>query len=345
MSQVEAQKVLNEALQKEIPAKNKKRRFTPSPPIPTACCSEEELIDESTFGKSTQWTTCDGRRFFPAGKTLKPLIPGVYEIKFAHDKGYFLELIQVKTEGLIRFPDSESEKVITEIQNFWTKKKIYADYGLSYKRGIILWGPPGSGKSCTIQIVMADVIERRGVVFKFNTDPSSFHAGIRIFREIQPDTAMVVLMEDIDALLEEYGESEVLNLLDGVDKIENVVFLATTNYPEKLGARIINRPSRFDKRFLMPHPNKVSRKIYFEYLKSNSSMVQESVKKRENDILLEIDKWVKDTEGFSIAHLKELFIGVCILGDSYQDILETLKIMNEEKPKSSDTDSPMGFVS
>ena len=40
----------------------------------------------------------------------------------------------------------------------------------------------------------------------------------------------------------------------------------TTNYPEKLGARIINRPSRFDKRFKIDLPNAESRKIYFEYL-------------------------------------------------------------------------------
>ncbi|MFK5088309.1 AAA family ATPase, partial [Klebsiella pneumoniae] len=73
-------------------------------------------------------------------------------------------------------------------------------------------------------------------------------------------------MEDIDATLEIYNESTVINLLDGVDRVDKIVFLATTNYPEKLGTRIMNRPSRFDKRFKVGYPTDNTRKIYLEHL-------------------------------------------------------------------------------
>jgi SpoVK/Ycf46/Vps4 family AAA+-type ATPase len=250
-------------------------------------------------------------------------------------KGIFFQKIPVMTDGLIRFPETNSEKVIEEIQKFWTREEAFKDHGLNYKRGIILWGPPGSGKSCTIQLVISDVIERGGVCFKFN-NPELFCEGIRIFREVQPTTEVVVLMEDIDSIIEANGESEVLNLLDGVDQVEKVVYLATTNYPELLGARILNRPSRFDKRFKMGHPKKRSRRIYFEHLISDEEI-------REYGI--DLNRWVKDTDGMSIAHLKELFIAVCIFGNDYQEAIMTLQSMVEEHPKSSEDDiSGFGFV-
>lgn len=326
---VESQRALNGILQKHQVVKFYKDMGTK---MSNRGKMMEDDEDEK-FGRMTQWATTDGTRFFPAGKTFSLLQPGVYEVKYSNSKGYYFEKVQVKTEGLLRFPEGESEKVVAEIQNFWTKETIYADFGLTYKRGIILWGPAGSGKSSTIQIVMHDVIERDGVVFKFNAEPHMLLEGIRLFREVQPETKIVILMEDIDSLLEEYGESEVLNILDGVDKIERVVFLATTNYPEKLGDRIINRPSRFDKRFRMPHPNKKCRRIYFEHLLQKNDKIE-----------IDLDCWVKETDGFSIAHLKELFIGVCILGEDYKEAISTLRAMIEEHPKSADdSENNFGF--
>ena len=298
------------------------------PRMPQYAASNDEAEEPAKFGKMSQWTSADGTRFFPAGRTVPLLEPSVYEIKYCSNRGHYWEQIPVKTEGLLRFPDGNSEKVIQEIQNFWDREQQFRDFGLTYKRGIILWGPPGSGKSSTIQIIISDVISRDGVVFKFNIVPPLFLEGIRMFREIQPDTRIVILMEDIDSILDDYGESDVLNILDGVDKIEKVCFIATTNYPELLGDRIINRPSRFDKRFKMPHPNGKSRKLYFEHLFSQHETVKN---------IYNIARWVKDTDKMSIAHLKELFIAVCILGEKYEDAIAVLQAMVEDKLTSDDT--------
>lgn len=144
-------------------------------------------------------------------------------------------------------------------------------------------------------------------------------------------------MEDIDSIIETNSESEVLNVLDGVNQIDKVVFLATTNYPERLGDRIINRPSRFDKRFKIGHPNAESRRIYFEFIIGGKEKVEE--------LKIDLERWVNDTEEFSIAHLKELFVAVVILGDSYEDAIETLTAMREENLSSKDDEvrKPMGF--
>lgn len=286
--------------------------------------------------KNVQWTTSDGKIFIPASSTADKLTPGVYEIYSSPQTGVYFEKIPVLSSGLIRFPETNSEKVVEEIQKFWTKENIFLQYKLAYKRGIMLWGPGGSGKSSLIQIIMQDVIDRDGVVIKF-TYPQLFNEGIRKFREIQPDTPIVVLMEDIDSILEIYPESEVLNILDGINQIHKVCFLATTNYPEKLGARIINRPSRFDKRFKIGNPNEESRRLYLEHIMG---------KEKIEELKIDLDLWVKDTEDFSIAHLKELFTAVVILGDDYDDALEVLSLMREEKVHSADDEykNPMGFM-
>lgn len=281
-----------------------------------------------------QFSTSDGTRFYPASSTVPSLLPGIYDIQIDNMKGLYFQKIKVRTDGLLRFPETNSEKVIEEISKFWEREEIFKKYKLNYKRGIFLWGPAGSGKSSTIQLICEDVIKRNGVVFKF-TSPGLFCDGIRIFREIQPSCPIVVLMEDIDSIVDSYNESEILNILDGVDQIEKVVYLATSNYPERLGQRILNRPSRFDKRFKMGHPKKGSRKIYFE------NLIDKETQSKHN---IDIDKWVDDTENMSIAHLKELFVAVCILGNSYEESINTLINMMEDVPNSSeDESSKIGF--
>ena len=301
---------------------------------PMECGSEACESGEEKLTGLVQWTSHDGKRFVPASRTAQHLVPGAYEVCHSQSIGLFFQKFAVKTEGLLRFPQTNSERVVREIQTFWDKEAIFREYKLAYKRGIMLWGPPGSGKSCTVQLIMKDVIERDGIVIKFG-HPTLFTEGMRVFREIEPKTPGVVLMEDIDSILEIHNESEVLNILDGVDHVERIVFLATTNYPERLGARILNRPSRFDKRFKIGHPNAESRMLYFKHIIGTDKRIKE--------LKIDLEKWVKDTEGFSIAHLKELFVAVTILGDDYKEAVDTLASMKDNISSSQDEVSYMGF--
>jgi SpoVK/Ycf46/Vps4 family AAA+-type ATPase len=122
-----------------------------------------------------------------------------------------------------------------------------------------------------------------------------------------------------------------------VNQIERAVFLATTNYPENLGARIINRPSRFDKRFFIGHPDLESRKLYLRHIIGDAKIAA---------LNIDVDKWVEDTDEFSIAHLKELFTAVVILGDEYEAAIETLRSMREQRISSDEDEArrSMGFA-
>ena len=116
--------------------------------------------------------------------------------------------------------------------------------------------------------------------------------------------------------------------------MNKVFFLATTNYPNKLGHRVMNRPSRFDKRFRIGFPSAESRRVYLEHL-----IGEENIPK----LKIDIKKWVADSDEFSVAHLKELFVAVVILGDSYDQALKTLRNMKEEV-NDKDYQANLGFV-
>lgn len=265
--------------------------------------------------KFSQWTTPDGIHYLPAGEVQKTLPPGYYEMERSM-QGIYFKRKPTKTESLIRFPDSNSDAIIEEIEKFWDMEDKFRESDIPYKRGIMMYGPPGSGKTCTLRLIVKNLVEsRNGVVFDF-PGVNLLKDGYEILRQIHPDTPVIFLMEDIDALLRRYDESEILNLLDGMYGIDRTVFVATTNHPEKLGSRIMNRPSRFDKRFFIDMPNEEARRMYIK-----SKLIGES-----DDV---VNKWVNDTGGFSIAHLKELYVATKILGDDYNRAVSVLKTMKD----------------
>lgn len=56
----------------------------------------------------------------------------------------------------------------------------------------------------------------------------------------------------------------------------------------------------------------------------------EYITKKVKELGINLEQWVKDTKDFSIAHLKELFVAVVILGDTYDDAIKTLRSMKDQ---------------
>lgn len=276
---------------------------------------EDEKNDEQQ--DYIQWMSSNNKIFFPASKNVKVLVPGFYEIGESMSAGLFFKKVALNTEELIHFPETNIDEVVEEIETFWDRESKFREAGLAFKRGILMYGPPGSGKTSAVKMILNNIVKRGGVVIKFE-NPNTFSAGMKTMREIQADTPVVCLMEDLDSILEWNSESRVINVIDGMEGFDKIVFLATTNYPEKLGSRIMNRPSRFDKRIFIGMPNAESRRIYLK------------AKLEGKDAPGGIDKWVEDSDGFSIAHLKEMVVAVTILGKEYDETVRRLKSMADK---------------
>lgn len=185
----------------------------------------EDEDDDMKAGSICQWMTDDDTQFCPAGKTVQVLPPGMYNIVDDPRRGIIFDKVPIKTQGLLKLKGTDSSEVCDEISDFWNKEERYRKHKIAYKRGILLWGPAGTGKSSTIQIIVEDVVNRGGICVIFD-DPYSFRRAMRRFREIQKETPVVVIMEDIDSTIEEYSETEVLNILDGLENVDKMVFLA-----------------------------------------------------------------------------------------------------------------------
>lgn len=279
----------------------------------------------------TEWTAWNSNKFIPSkeSKIVKNVDPGIYKIRFTNDIGYYLFKKNHTTDELLEFPSSIHTSVLNEIKNFNSLRENFEKYKFAYKRGILLHGKPGSGKSCTIALVIKYYIEElNGVVFTINngSDLDSFMEFVpETFRQIESDRPLLVVIEDLDGLCYSADlETRLLQILDGLDQFENVVYMATTNYIEKLKERIINRPSRFDRRIYVPFLSYADRLYYFQQKISE-----------EDKHNVEIKKWAYDTEDMSIAHLSELIKLVLVFKQPYEQSISELRELNNCKKLSS----------
>ncbi|OGM10648.1 hypothetical protein A2Z67_00130 [Candidatus Woesebacteria bacterium RBG_13_36_22] len=280
--------------------------------------------------KRTQWSVSGFGKFIATSQTLKKLKPSIYTFEKFGPQLIFCES-PTNVDKLIQFPDSLFDIIEKEIDKFWGMNNSFKEYGFLHRRGYLLYGPAGSGKSCLVQRIISNVIEKDGLVFICNCNPYFVSDCLKLFREVEPDRKIVCVFEDIDALVTDHGEADVLMLLDGENQVDHVINIATTNYPERLDKRIVARPRRFDRVIKIRMPGKEIRKVFFQH-KLNGRGPE-----------LGLDEWIDATDGFSFASLSELVISVCCLGNSFDESVERLREISTAKPSSEEFNSRIGF--
>jgi len=98
--------------------------------------------------------------------------------------------------------------------------------------------------------------------------------------------------------------------------------VATTNYPERLDQRFVDRPSRFDTIREIGMPTAMARQVYLQTKEPSLGA-------------FELAEWVEQSEGFSIAHLRELIILCRCYHKPLAEAIERLSLMRSESPSSS----------
>lgn len=271
----------------------------------------------------TKWIKRGTNTYFPTDNSETHMLieGGIYQIRYTQETGFYLLKKSLNLDELIDLPMPEGKELLNGIRTFWNRKDKFSEYGYAYKRGILLYGVPGGGKTCLINLLCKELIDKmQGVIFTISDDND---LGLyttfmpEIYRVIEKDRPIISVIEDVDNLCQSRDtESKLLNVLDGIDQLENIVYIATTNYTERLSERIVNRPNRFDRRIEVKSPNDECRRIYFEH-KLKSHDLQN----------IDINKWIKKTKGMTMAHLGEVIKSVIILGNDFQETIDTLESM------------------
>lgn len=247
---------------------------------------------------------------------LQKIEPGVYSVDYNRETGLYCKKIDIKSDELFIFSDSITQDLLTEINLFWTKSEIYKKNNLIHKRGILLEGFPGTGKSSIISILSNEIIAKGGVVFKVNgyRNLDNYIEFVRSgFRKIQPNTPIITILEDLDQY--DDVEIELLDFLDGKTHLDHHVIIATTNNTETIPDTFL-RPSRIDLKIEIPLPTEITRREYFKF----------------KDVPEEhIDELVSKSDKFSLADLKELYICIYLLDYSIDDAVNKISSPREKK--------------
>lgn len=265
-----------------------------------------------------------GDAFYGVGDTRAMLPAGLYRAVELPHTGPALMRQRIETDNLLELPDDATASLIAEFNQFWQIADKFRQRGFLHKRGFLLWGPPGGGKTSSLMLMAKRLVkDQEGVVIILD-HPQLAAACLQMARKIEPSRPMIAIMEDLDALVSKFGENEYLALLDGEAQVDNIVYLSTTNYPEYLDPRFVDRPSRFDTIRYVGMPSAAARRLYL-------------TNKEESLAGDDLEEWVTASEGFSVAHLKEMIIAVKCFGQSLDHVVERLNAMRERRPSSEDS--------
>ena len=176
---------------------------------------------------------------------------------FSDREGTFGEYLSIKKRPIesIILPNTLKQAIIEDIEGFKAKESWYNSVGVPYRRGYMLYGPPGNGKSSLVAALAGKFGASLKVInlSSLNNDSSLQYAFSNA------EKTDFVLLEDADCITREgfsnFSLSTLLNVIDGVGACDGRILFLTTNSPESLDAALV-RPGRLDRKFELKNANK-----------------------------------------------------------------------------------------
>jgi len=253
--------------------------------------AESEAVAEAFYTAVCEWSA------MPHGEVL------VFEQGTWRKDRHLFSAIRLSSFGNLVLVPGLKESLREDVSQFFSRSEVYSRYGVPWKRGILLVGPPGNGKTQAVKALCHEI----GVpaLYVRSLEPQgmfhgSEHANISSVFDLARKTApCLLILEDLDALIKPTNRSFVLNELDGFSANTGICVVATTNYPERLDASILERPSRFDRKYPFEPPQIVERTAYLKMWNDQQA----------GELRLTaagLDALAQATNAFSFAYLKEL---------------------------------------
>lgn len=229
------------------------------------------------------------------------------------------------------------------ITSFLNAKDTYRNLDMDYRRGVLLYGDPETGKSQFIYQLSRELIQDwNAIVLRVEGTRAldTFYEHVMTPVAAYQNRLKVVVIEELADLCMSRGNvSMLLSMLDSMIFRENVLFLITTNYPGKIHANIVDRPARLD----------LLCSIYTSDFKSDfvdhwfEFCMKRPIADEERS-----QNWYNETKGkLSPAYYKELFIFSRLHQMSLEDVWQRIQERKRDIKNNFDRPSEgigFGFV-
>jgi len=227
-------------------------------------------------------------------------------------------------------PEGTLETIELEVLGIGAYKERLRGSGQHVKRGILLHGPPGTGKTHTVRYLVSRT-EGTTVLLLTGGGLHMVRQACALARMLQPS---LVVLEDIDLIAQDRGMMgrfgnpllfDVLNEMDGMSEDADVAFVLTTNRADVLEPALAARPGRVDLAIEVELPDDEARRRLLHLYG------------RDLDLQLEdLGRVVERTSGVTAAFIKELVRKAALLAASRSDGIDRITVRDVDVAESLD---------